>query len=199
LTSEQTIILALLAAAFVAGWIARGSTSGGESEETGEDLEPAAKRQPVQEPSPAEGFESAVRVSRQALDRAIGAYHTAVALWLREGEAGTASEAMFEVFARDLTALATAVDGVSAEFELRHPLSEKLRQSGSELRRLAVDVSAYSRERRLPTGVFDRSEQHLMSAASTISVCTPEPRTSRRSPRRPLHSRFATTADRRRR
>jgi hypothetical protein len=89
-TGEQVIVLALLVAAFVAGWVARGSDAprrarGGAGDEDDEGAptapEPAAKggapRGPVRPPAPLD-------VARRALERAIAAYESAVDRWLDE-------------------------------------------------------------------------------------------------------------------
>jgi hypothetical protein len=67
-----------------------------------------------------------------------------------------------------------AVSHASGEVDPELPLAEQLRETGSELRSLAQDVVAYSAEPDVPNRVFDRLEQELISAASTLLVPTAE-------------------------
>jgi hypothetical protein len=175
-TSEQAIILALIAAAFVSGWIVHALTGEHAEQEGSEAAEP--------EPAPvvveagangrANGHEvvlaDAVDNSREALDRAVTDYHAAVALWLREGDASAASHAMFSFFGHDVVQLAHAVEDVS-DVLAEDPLCDELRTNGSELRRLGQEMIMCPRGTRLPPEILDRSEDSLLSAASAISVC----------------------------
>jgi hypothetical protein len=163
-TTEQLIILALFAAAFLAGWIARALIGGGSRAGASPRM---AKGEPARG-SVGQRFEGAVHESRHELARATHAYHAAVVRSLRNGKESGSSESSLEALAGALVALSRAVDHASTELEAQHPLSEKLQSTGLELRRLADDVMRHSRERELPTGVFDQLEQHLISAASII-------------------------------
>ena len=179
-TSEQAIILALIAAAFVSGWIVHALTGEHAEPEGSEAAEPAPEPEPVPfvveagANGRANGHEvvlaDAVDNSREALDRAVTDYHAAVALWLREGDASTASHAMFSFFGHDVVQLAHAVEDVS-DVLAEDPLCDELRTSGSELRRLGQEMIMCPRGTRLPPEILDRSEDSLLSAASAISVC----------------------------
>jgi hypothetical protein len=161
-TTEQAIILAFLAAAFVAGWAARAIVG--------------AVRRPEASPAKAEPkavVESPLRggpahESRHELERAIRAYHAAVVRSRPIGKHDRSDESTLESLAGALVALSRAVDHESRELAARHPLTERLQNTGLELRRLADDVMRHSREQELPAGVFDQLEQNLISAASMI-------------------------------
>jgi hypothetical protein len=196
-TSEQAIILALIAAAFVGGWIVHALTGEpAEQQDSGaSEPEPPLVAGPPPEGPPvpassrvdggliederagangrANGHEvvlaDAVHHSREALDRAVTDYHAAVALWLRDGDGSTASDAMFSLFGHDVVRLAHAVEDVS-DVLAEDPLCDELRTSGSELRRLGQEVIMCPRATKLPPEVLDRSEDSLLSAASAISV-----------------------------
>jgi hypothetical protein len=171
-TSEQAIILAVIAAAFVGGWIVHALT-GGPAEHGADPAEPEPLLLEAEVNGRANGevvLADAVDHSREALDRAVTDYHAAVALWLRDGDASTASDAMFSLFGHDAVRLAHAVEDVS-DVLAEDPLCDELRTSGSELRRLGQEMIMLPRATTLPPEILDRSEDSLISAASAISVC----------------------------
>jgi hypothetical protein len=181
MTTEQAIILGFFAAAFLAGWIAHAVV--------GRARRPRKAIGPVDEgpvaPLPAQGlehpahgdrddlasspprYEQAVHGSRDELARATRAYHAAVVGSL-EGDGRAPDRTALEALAGSLLALARSVDHASQELDAQHPLKSKLHRMGDDLRRLADDVTRHSREREIPTPVFDRLEQHLIAAASMI-------------------------------
>ena len=179
MTTEQAIILAFLAAAFVAGWIARALVGAVRREAGPAGREPEAivpaprSEEAVHSPPPESAVpfpipRGAVLESRHELARAIRAYHAAVVRTLRNGKYEGSGESTLEALAGALVALSRAVDHASAEMEGAHPLTERLQSTGVELRRLADDVMRHSREREVPAGVLDQLEQHLISAASML-------------------------------
>ena len=82
MTAEQLVVLALIVAAFVAGWVARGAGGGGE-EEPDDAAEPGPEPRTSTTSLPAEPVAAADR----ALALAASAYETAVDRWLDEREA----------------------------------------------------------------------------------------------------------------
>jgi hypothetical protein len=195
-TSEQAIILGLLAAAFIAGWVVRATTGHAPRDEDWQEP-PRAQVTPPPEAASAPPFEAeadptaAVAVhppstsvssaasngigavldeSRLALDRAITDYHATVALLLRDGEGSSTSDTMFERFGTDVVRLAEAVEDASDELA-GDPLCDHLRASGSALRHLAGEVLVCSRQAKPPPPeILDRSEERLISTAAAISV-----------------------------
>ena len=180
MTTEQGIILGFLAAAFLAGWIAHAAVVWArrpreqvstvpptvhEPPPTVEEASPTVDEAPLRASPPR--FEHAVHGSRDELARATRAYHAAVVGSL-EGNGRAADKTALEALAGSLLALARSVDHASKELDKQHPLRSKLHRMGDDLRRLADDVTRHSREAGIPTPVFDRLEQHLISAASMI-------------------------------
>ncbi len=185
MTTEQIIVLGLLAVAYVGGWVMGAvtarlrsrrhtppfPTANGVEKETlvpGRSLIPVSLPQPVHLPVPEESA-SVVFAAREQLDHAIKAYHAAVAVALSHSNgAGRDDEAALRTLAHSLVELARATGEASERLERSHPLAEMLRQAGPELVELAADVMARSKERRLPAAVLDRLEQDLTSAAAAI-------------------------------
>jgi len=164
MTTEQGIILGFLAAAFLAGWIAHAVVVWARRPHHAIAVPVDGGPAP---PSTAQRFEHAVHGSRDELARATRAYHAAVVGSLEDkGQAHDRS--VFESLAGSLLALARSVDHASRELDAHDPLNAKLRRMGDDLRRLADDVTRHSREQEIPTPVFDRLEQNLISAASMI-------------------------------
>lgn len=187
MTNEQIIVLALFAAAFLAGWVTHALTA-------------AASRR-LRAPAPivrigaAEAadaafdvrFKAAVDESRRELERAIRAYHTTVTLSLdgdgngkangkaygkehgkEHGKAASSPPTSLDVLVRALAALSIAVEHASRELEGDDALATKLHATGSELRLLAQEVLLHEADAELPPTIFDRLEQHLTSAAAVI-------------------------------
>ena len=105
MTAEQIVVLALLVAAFVAGWLARGGRS--------EDGAAAADPGPVPPSSPA-GRPDPVRDAARALAFATAAYESAVERWLDERDAitpaGRAAVGELERAVQRLDVAATRLD-----------------------------------------------------------------------------------------
>jgi hypothetical protein len=163
-TTEQAIILALLAAAFVAGWLTHAVTEARTREET----KPRPKTPHLRPEARVSLADGAVRRSRQELDRAVLAYQSAVVASVQNGNGGGSSKMSFERLAGALVGLVAALDRAAEELRTHHPLAEQLREAGLELKRLANAVRLHARDRELPTGICDQLEQHLLSAASSI-------------------------------
>jgi hypothetical protein len=161
MTTEQGIVLGFIAAAFVFGWLARVLTEwASRSRRRNEAVVMLTDR-----------VESAADESRRELERAIRAYHATVASHLSDNAADAGQgDGSLETLAHALYALALAVGHASGAVQQDLPLAGQLRQTGSELRSLAEDVMAYSSQPEVPNGVFDRLEQQLTSAASTLLV-----------------------------
>jgi len=94
MTEEQLIVIGFLAAAFVAGWIARALIAR-------RDRADRADAEATAAAIPAEQLERAVEATREELDRAIRSHLTAIALSLHsdDGEAAATSELAEEVSA----------------------------------------------------------------------------------------------------
>jgi hypothetical protein len=168
-TSEQAIVLGFIAAAFVVGWLTGALIGRGSKQASPPDAGSIQVPEGVQALLPAVRLQGAVDESRRELDRAIRAYHAAIALWLEDGRARElVGEETLAALARSVYALAMAVGHAAEELAFDDPRADALRESGSDLRRLAEDVMLGSAEREDPAGVFDRLEQQLMTAASAI-------------------------------
>jgi hypothetical protein len=165
MTGEQLIVLGLLAAAFIAGWIAGTATN--EKKDSGhrEDAETGAER-----PEPArmqidggqEDLQAALLQSRLALDRVIGRYHQAVTAWLHEEPTAT----IFDPMASELLELAEAIESTSAHNHSSWS-DPQLRSTALELRRLAWEVSSDRQLELAP--VLDQLEQSLVAASVAFS------------------------------
>jgi hypothetical protein len=161
-TTEQLIVMGFIAGAFVIGWLARAS------------IEWAGRRRrrtqaEVTLSAGVPRHEELASDTREELDRAIRAYNAAVGLQLKDGESSIESgKGALEILASSLYALSLSVRHASTEVSQDHPLARTLRDSGSELRRLAQDVLLYTSEPEVPNGVLDQLEQELMSAASVL-------------------------------
>jgi hypothetical protein len=180
-TTEQVIVLAFLAGAFVAGWLARAAVGGRPRDDARASAavqslldhyaNPRATppatvdREPV---SLANRLGGAMQEGRRELSRAIRAYHAAVVRSRGDRRDTDSGQGTLEVLAGALVALSEAVEHAARELEPHHPLTQKLHGTGMELRRLAEDVTRHSEEPELPTGVFDRLEQNLISTATIV-------------------------------
>jgi hypothetical protein len=170
-TSEQAIVLGFIAAAFVVGWLVGALIGRGNREAPAPEADVGSVQVPegVKALLPPVRIQTAVDETRRELDRAIRAYHAAIALWLEDGRAReVVGEETLAVLARSVYALAMAVGHAADELAFDDPRADALRESGVDLRRLAEDVMLGSSEREDPTGVFDRLEQQLMAAAAAI-------------------------------
>jgi hypothetical protein len=168
MTTEQAIVLGFIAAAFVFGWLARAMT----------EWASRSRRRAKATAKLTERVESAADESRRELERAIRAYHATVARHLGDDgvEQGSA-DGTLDTLAQALYALALAVGHASSEVQQDLPLAARLRQTGSELRTLAQEVLAYSTQPDpVPNGMFDRLEQQLTTAVSTLLVPATEAR-----------------------
>ena len=180
MTTEQAIILAFLAAAFLAGWLAHTAVDGRRSRPSrmslaAVELEPRAQP-PVsarerERPWPAQArqIDADPDDTRRHLADAIRAYHAAVVRLRGNGRSGVRSDAStLEQLAGAIASLARAVDYAVPQLGARDPLAERLRKLGPELQQLADDMMRHSRAPELPAPVFDELEQHLISAAAMI-------------------------------
>jgi hypothetical protein len=168
-TNEQIIILALFAAAFLAGWVTHALTAAASRRLRAPAPSNRNALVPVTLAAPtADRFEAAVDESRRELERAIRAYHTTVTLSLEDGGPASSPPTSLDVLVRALAALSIAVEHASRELEGDNALATKLHATGSELRLLAQEVLLHEADAELPPTIFDRLEQHLTTAAAVI-------------------------------
>jgi hypothetical protein len=173
MTTEQFIILAFLAAAFVAGWVVRslvGMARNGAATRRGEAAAAAAAAaHRVAHPAQLDARRAAPPPhpdARDEVSRAIRAYHAAVISSPPGG--GKTGARNLVTLAGALAALSRAVGEAADEAGGQESLHGRLVQLTDELRTLSDEVMVHSRELELPPSILDRLEQHLITAASTI-------------------------------
>jgi hypothetical protein len=174
MTTEQIIILAFLAAAFLAGWAVRSLVELARRRDVG----PAAAELPSSsgdgavDANGARGVETngdrrAHADVRDQVRRAIRAYHGAIVHSLPNGDESIAGARDLERLAGALVALSRAVGQSAEELRGNESLRARLERLAGELRTLGDEVMVHARGAELPPSVLDRLEQHLISAAST--------------------------------
>ena len=139
MTAEQLVVLALIVAAFVAGWVARGSGGSGEAAEAPEAGEPTPGPSP-RTVTAAPGADPVAAAAR-ALALAASAYETAVDRWLDERDqitpAGRAAVGELERAVQRLDAQAARLD------ELDHPLADAALDALDALREGTRELDAF--------------------------------------------------------
>jgi hypothetical protein len=142
ITSEQLLILGMLSAAFVVGWIARG---GGPRRGASDEAVLPARHEigaPPERPPKGPDSDELERRSAQAIDRALRAADAAVERRLGGGAHGDpVEEAAFEVFAAELTELERLERELSHEVGERHPLTIELGRAAGSLTELENDLT----------------------------------------------------------
>jgi hypothetical protein len=164
MTGEQLTVLGLLAAAFVAGWVA-GSRREGKRESSRSDAEAGDRKW-----LPARGHgdgrtrhaQVALQECRQALNRVTSRYHGTVTAWLQDEAPATISAQL----ANEVLGLADAMESASVQLHGSSSARE-LRSSAQELRQLATELSS-NPQLELPW-VLDHLEQDLVAATVAVS------------------------------
>jgi hypothetical protein len=178
MTGDQILIFGLLAAAFAAGWAARGAGPKRGRDESRHDQDELLTR------------------SLRAVGRALVASHVAVGTWSERGAQPDASaRAVLEVVARELTELARFETEVTRELGHEHRLRVELGRVAQSLSLLGSDLGASIARNRAPV-------VHRTSDVGRATRFSPwQPTAGRRGVLRPArhpHPPLAPTRNRRR-
>jgi hypothetical protein len=181
MTGDQLIVLGLLAAAFIAGWVAGTAREGREGRSRPDHGEDATRGQPRPTGVKTEGrradAQAALEASRRALNRVIARYHQAVTAWLQDEPPATTSEPL----ASEVLELADEME--SASTHLNGTSAQQVRSTALQLRRLGAELSSNPQGELAP--VLDKLEQNLVAATVTFSKARRFSRTTTTSDRAP--------------
>jgi len=182
MTGEQLILLGLLAAAFVAGWVAGTAREGKRETRPPDDAEYGGRKWPrpvrTQRDGRGQPAQDALQECRQALNRVTGRYHRTVTAWLQDEVPATISAQL----ASELLGLADRMESASAQLH-GSSSAQELRSTALQLRQLATELS--SNPELESAWVLDQLERNLVAATVAVSKARRLGRKPRSGERRP--------------
>ena len=156
MSGEQILVLALLAAAFAAGWIARGAGS---------------TERRVDDPEGDLGLGSLLEEGSTALDRALVAYHAAIGMWRQEGDAMSGvGQMVVGTFSGKLARLEALSDELVERLGPDHPLAADFDDAVTALFSLSRGLGAYEDGRGLDPGTLAGLAAHEAELQSARSL-----------------------------